>query len=136
MIVYWQSCTKLFFKCLKVARSRVYQTLDRDSNKTSIEVFKYLNRGPEKQRFSPLSRKSMFLYVFQGCKPYHSWHTTERSSYRQILHRILYPLRYHACVLAFIWLFFLKLTLRKPDNNFEATQRKIRRVKYTHPKIS
>ena len=30
----------------------------------------------------------------------------------------------------------LKLTLRKPDNNFEAAQRKIRRVKNTHPKIS
>ena len=30
----------------------------------------------------------------------------------------------------------IKLTLRKPDNNFEAAQRKIRKVKNTHPKIS
>ena len=30
----------------------------------------------------------------------------------------------------------LKLTPRKPDNNFEAAQRKIRRVKNTHRKIS
>ena len=29
----------------------------------------------------------------------------------------------------------LKLTLRKPDNNFEAAQRKICRVKNTHQKI-
>ena len=30
----------------------------------------------------------------------------------------------------------LKLTLRNIDNNFEAAQRKICRVKNTHPKIS
>ena len=34
------------------------------------------------------------------------------------------------------FLLLLKLTLRKPDNNFEVAQRKIRRVKNTHQKIS
>ena len=47
-------------------------------------------------------------------------------------------MRYHACILEFIWFFllFLILTLGKLDNNFEAAQRKIRMVKYTHQKIS
>ena len=36
----------------------------------------------------------------------------------------------------FFFKLVLKLTLRKPDNNFEAAQRKIHRVKNTHRKIS
>ena len=36
----------------------------------------------------------------------------------------------------FFFKLLLKLTLRKPDNNFEAAQRKIHRVKNTHRKIS
>ena len=37
--------------------------------------------------------------------------------------------------MAFFFKLVLKLTLRKPDNNFEAAQRKIRSVKNTHPKF-
>ena len=35
--------------------------------------------------------------------------------------------------MVFFFKLVLKLTLRKLDNNFEAAQRKIRRVKNTHP---
>ena len=37
--------------------------------------------------------------------------------------------------MGFLFQLVLKLTLRKLDNNFEAAQRKICRVKNTHPKI-
>ena len=37
--------------------------------------------------------------------------------------------------MGFLFQLVLKLTLRKPDNKFEAAQRKIRRVKNTHPKF-
>ena len=129
------------------------QNLDWGFIRTSIEVLlrywlRYLNssiklstsiEGRKNRELTLLQENQCFSVSSRGVNP--TIHDTQLSGVHT--NRFITESSFHWDIMHAFWhsygFFFklvLKLTLRKLDNNFKAAQRKICRVKYTHPKIS